>query len=189
MRHAQVLELGSTKPPLLLSSSHLLFQGMDTPLAENFLRLLHAHSGSGSAMSHIGCGEEEGARHRTAIAQKVWIHLQLLVSKHQLHLLVPFLPYPHLFWGKRPHDDQRSHDGHLQPPASLPGPIPWRRRARSEARARALATHPKEEADTRVCPFVYCHSNTKNPSQYNVQLSSSDSSSIETDYQVLVGFF
>lgn len=107
MRHAQVLELGSTKPPLLLSSSHLLFQGMDTPLAENFLRLLHAHSGSGSAMSHIGCGEEEGARHRTAIAQKVWIHLQLLVSKHQLHLLVPFLPYPHLFWGKRPHDEPR----------------------------------------------------------------------------------
>lgn len=82
-----------------------------------------------------------------------------------------------------------SHDGHLQPPASLPGPIPWRRRARSEARAHAPATHPKEEADTRVCPFVYCHSNTKNPSQYNVQLSSSDSSSIETDYQVLVGFF
>lgn len=51
------------------------------------------------------------------------------------------------------------------------------------------ATHPKEEAEARVCPFVYCHSNTKNPSQYNVQLPSSDSPSIETDYQVLVGFF
>lgn len=116
MRCARVLELGSTKPPLLLSRSHLIVQGMDTPLEENFLRLLHALLGSGSATSHIGCGEE-GARHRTAITQKAWIRLQLLGSKHQLHLLVPFLSYPPLFWGKRPHDDQRSHGGHLQPPA------------------------------------------------------------------------